>query len=204
MSPNISTEEGVRYGAATTREGDYIDAEGNIFDREGNKIRDKDGRWFPYEKKPSQGPEGLVPLELPKPETLGGPVCLDGALPIFKLSLSDPEVAKSAEVIKKALEEGKPDVLTRGEGREAAAKKRYESQKKKRSEDGPPKDGNNYDEYPFASTKEGGAGAHISEIPAGPNQEAGRRLGRFYEGTGEYAGQPPVNPGQRFRVVIVP
>jgi hypothetical protein len=68
---NSTEEEGIegalRHGAATTRDGDWIDAEGNIFDRLGNKIRDKDGRWFHYEEKPSQGPEGLVPLELPKP-----------------------------------------------------------------------------------------------------------------------------------------
>ena len=70
--------------------------------------------------------------------------------------------------------------LTRGSGTRAAQKNRYESQKAIRKQQGGPPTGFDYDEFPYASTKQGGAGAHVEPVPSAENQAAGRDLGQFY------------------------
>ena len=39
----------------------------------------------------------------------------------------------------------------------------------------------NYDEYPYASTKQGGKGAHVEPVLSEENQAVGRDLGQFYK-----------------------
>ncbi len=70
--------------------------------------------------------------------------------------------------------------LKRGAGKRAAKKNRYEAQKAIRKEQGGPPKGFDYDEFPYASTKQGGSGAHVETVPSAENQAAGRDLGKFY------------------------
>ncbi|MBC2582897.1 hypothetical protein HGI79_22095 [Clostridium sp. DJ247] len=70
--------------------------------------------------------------------------------------------------------------LERGSGTRAANKNRYNSQKEIRKNQGPPPKGFDYDEFPYASTKQGGEGAHVEPVPSAENQAVGRDLGQFY------------------------
>ncbi|SDO05084.1 Deoxyribonuclease NucA/NucB [Paenibacillus sp. yr247] len=74
--------------------------------------------------------------------------------------------------------------LQRGGGTREAQKNRYEAQKQIRKEQGPPPEGHDYDEFPYASTKQGGAGAHVEPVPSEENQAVGRDLGQFYKKNG--------------------
>ena len=70
--------------------------------------------------------------------------------------------------------------LTRGSGTRAARKNRYEAQKTIRKQQGGPPKGYDYDEFPYASTKQGGAGSHVEPVSSTENQAVGRDLGLFY------------------------
>ena len=70
--------------------------------------------------------------------------------------------------------------LKKGSGTSEADKNRYNSQKEIRKLQGPPPKGFDYDEFPYASTKQGGAGAHVELVSSSENQAAGRDLGQFY------------------------
>ena len=70
--------------------------------------------------------------------------------------------------------------LERNGGTREARKNRYESQKNIRKAQGGPPKGFDYDEYPYASTKQGGKGAHVEPVPSAENQAVGRDLGQFY------------------------
>lgn len=76
------------------------------------------------------------------------------------------------------------EVLQRGSGTRAAQKNRYEAQKEIRKQQGPPPKGHEYDEFPYASTKQGGVGSHVGPVPSAENQAAGRDLGKFYREQG--------------------
>jgi hypothetical protein len=68
----------------------------------------------------------------------------------------------------------------KGSGTKAASSNRYYSQKDIRKAQGGPPAGHDYDEFPYASTKQGGTGAHVEPVPSADNQDAGRKLGAFY------------------------
>ncbi|MFM9327212.1 NucA/NucB deoxyribonuclease domain-containing protein [Paenibacillus mesotrionivorans] len=70
--------------------------------------------------------------------------------------------------------------LQKGSGPNEADRNRYHAQKEIRKLKGPPPDGFDYDEFPYASTKQGGAGAHVEPVQSEENQAAGRALGAFY------------------------
>lgn len=53
-----------------------------------------------------------------------------------------------------------------------------------------------HDEYPFASTREGGAGAWVGPVPVAEHSQQGKILRDFYQSFGYVA-------GTRFRVVVV-
>jgi len=74
--------------------------------------------------------------------------------------------------------------LKRGKGTKAARKNRYESQKAVRKKQGGPKKDHDYDEFPYASTEQGGKNAHVEEVLSDENQAAGRELGDFYRENG--------------------
>jgi len=86
--------------------------------------------------------------------------------------------------------------LKRGKGTKAAKKNRYHSQKAIRKKQGGPKKGHDYDEFPYASTEQGGAGAHVQEVPSDVNRAAGRDLGKFYR-------EQNINHGDTFDMEIV-
>lgn len=96
---------------------------------------------------------------------------------IFKISRK--KYPNHVKLIEEAKREGLPTRLKRGAGKKAAKKNRYEAQKAIRKKQGGPKEGFDYDEYPYASTQQGGKGAKIKEVPSSENQEVGRNLGKF-------------------------
>lgn len=61
----------------------------------------------------------------------------------------------------------------------------------------PAQTGFSLDEYPFASTVEGGAGSTVRAVPVAEQNYQGGVLSSFYQHKG-------VNVGDRFRVRIVP
>ena len=85
--------------------------------------------------------------------------------------------------------------LERGSGTRAAKKNRYESQKEIRKKNGPPPTGFDYDEFPYASTKQGGKGAHVEPVPSSENQAVGRDLGKFYR-------ENNIKEGDKFNIKI--
>jgi len=95
----------------------------------------------------------------------------------------------------------KPDVLTKGpDGQEASDKfsrrNREAAQRPWRNKYGKPPKGKNWDEYPYASTYEGGRGAYAELVDKEQNQGAGGKLTQFYRKNG-------VKDGCRFRVKVV-
>ena len=86
--------------------------------------------------------------------------------------------------------------LKRGKGTKAAKKNRYESQKDIRKKQGGPKKDHDYDEFPYASTTQGGKGAHVEEVLSAENQAAGRELGEFYRKEG-------IKPDDIFDIKII-
>ena len=70
--------------------------------------------------------------------------------------------------------------LERGGGTREAQRNRYNAQKEIRKQQGQPPEGFDYDEFPYASTKQGGSGAYVEPVPSAENQAVGRDLGQFY------------------------
>lgn len=100
--------------------------------------------------------------------------------PIFKLSKE--KYPNHTKMLENAQEEGHPlKGLKKGSGTREAQKNRYEAQKEIRKQQGAPPEGYDYDEFPYASTKQGGKGAHVEPVPSEENQAAGRDLGQFYK-----------------------
>ena len=61
------------------------------------------------------------------------------------------------------------------------------------------------DEYPFATTWEGGAGASIAAVSKVDNRNQGIILNAFYEQTFHFIPSPsPNSPAFRFLVLVVP
>ncbi len=87
--------------------------------------------------------------------------------------------------------------LKRGSGTRAADRNRYNAQKDIRKEKGGPPSGHDYDEFPYASTKQGGRGAHVQPVLSGENQAVGRELGAFYKKLG-------IGNGDSFDIKIIP
>jgi hypothetical protein len=97
------------------------------------------------------------------------------------LELSRAEFPNHTTMLDNAVAKGHSlEGLKRGPGRRAAERNRYLSQKDiRKSQGGPPRD-YDYDEFPYASTEQGGTGAHVEPVLSKENQAAGRRLGAFY------------------------
>lgn len=53
-------------------------------------------------------------------------------------------------------------------------------QKEIRKQQGSPPEGFDYDEFPYASTKQGGTGTHVEPVISAENQAVGRDLGLLY------------------------
>lgn len=99
--------------------------------------------------------------------------------PVFRVSRA--KYPNHVRMLENARAKGHPLTgQTRNGGRRAARRNRYESQKDIRRREGPPPTGHDYDEFPYASTRQGGAGAHVEPVRSEENQAVGRDLGAFY------------------------
>lgn len=116
--------------------------------------------------------------------------------PTLVLDKGDPEAGKHAELVERAQDKGHPSTLTKGEGRKATRRNRRDSQRAHRAEHGGPKPGNSLDEYPYASTEEGGEGAHVEEVPIADNQAGGKAYSKFLQ-------DEKIQPGDKFHVKVV-
>lgn len=111
--------------------------------------------------------------------------------PEFRLSKSDVDVADHAKMVERAQQSGQPKTLQRNSGTREANRNRYHAQKEIRKQrGGGPDEGYDYDEYPYASSLQGGEGSHIEQVLSDVNQEAGQRLGRFYHENNILYGDP--------------
>ncbi len=100
--------------------------------------------------------------------------------PVFEVSRK--KYPNHAKMLENANREGHSfKNLQRGAGTREAKKNRYQSQKQIRKKQGGPPKGYDYDEYPYASTKQGGKGAHVEPVLSEENQAVGRDLGQFYK-----------------------
>ncbi len=117
------------------------------------------------------------------------------ALPELRISAS--KYPKLAENIFHAQKAGHPSVLTHGGEAVSAANRRAALHQPYRDFVPNVGGGLTRDEYPFASAREGGAGAWVGHIPASQNSGGGQLLSNFIQAN-------KITPGSKYRVVIVP
>jgi hypothetical protein len=106
---------------------------------------------------------------------------------------NDPaEMPNISAHIEKAITEGKPDVATRQIGKKAKRGRRKEAL------EGLPglPDTHSWDEFPYASTKEGGKGASTAAVPRTEQNIQGWRLAQFYR-------KHKIGHGDQFRVRVL-
>lgn len=109
--------------------------------------------------------------------------CLTNAtgLPVFLVSKA--ETPGHWDLVKKAQAKGQPKILTRHTDKKAIRRNRYRSQapmRKTLPQKKVPK-GKDIDEYPYASSQQGGTGATVVLNLSTDNQTAGRNLGAFFK-----------------------
>lgn len=90
---------------------------------------------------------------------------------------------------------GAPLQLTRMEGKAKIEQNRYQAKKGLGGASAGPR--MQWDEYPFASTYEGGYGAYMMAVPQKENQYQGQILSKFYRDSG-------IRDGGRFNVRFIP
>lgn len=169
---------------------------------------------------PGPGPEPIPVPPVAPPTTTPGPdpcatprvVCfLHGARPAIAL----PEIANNIQIAQQV--HFQPEVLTRFGDDVYATSNRNRAcatTRKQRLLGPPPGPGYECDEYPFASTYEGGSDATIAWVPEEENSGTGANgrpsqktiLRNFYDrtfGRGMYATTYP-DPAYEFRVLVVP
>ena len=118
-------------------------------------------------------------------EDCGTTNCGEGknAKPVFEVSKD--KYPNHARVIENAEKKGLPTKdLERGAGTKAAQRNRRRAQADIRKKNGPPPKDHDYDEFPYASSKQGGKGSHVEPVKSTENQAAGRDLGKFYRENG--------------------
>lgn len=116
---------------------------------------------------------------------------VESELPTIAFSKSQtPGIANNIEA---ALAEGYPSVLTRLEGRDAIRAQRADAL----AGQAKPPSGYSLDEFPFASSQQGGAGARVVQVPRTEQNIQGGMLSSFYQRYGITHGDP-------FNVIVVP
>jgi hypothetical protein len=95
--------------------------------------------------------------------------------------------------IEAAIAEGHPSVLTRLEGRDAIRAQRADALAGQTR----PPSGYSLDEFPFASSQQGGAGARVVQVPVIEQNIQGGMLSNFYQSYGLSHGDP-------FKVIVAP
>jgi len=113
----------------------------------------------------------------------------DEDLPVHKVNKSETPGIYDNTV--KAQKDGQPSVLTRETNKKTIRKQRRSATKGKKA-----KKGQSIDEYPFASTKEGGQGATTATVPIGEQSQQGGQLSSFYK-------KNNIKEGDKFKVVPV-
>jgi len=107
---------------------------------------------------------------------------------IHQVTISAKKYPESAKHIRDAQKAGHPKVLT-ADRTNAKANRRASLRGK------PKVKGKDLDEYPFATTKEGGAGASVRPIAPGDNRGSGSSMGHQIRG---------LPNGAKFEVKVVP
>ena len=110
-------------------------------------------------------------------------------LPTIEFDQSTPNVSTN---IREALEEGKPSVLSRETNKDVIAKNRREALRGKENLREP---GTSLDEFPFASTKEGGSGARVKAVPVREQSVQGGKLSQFFQ-------RNNIKQGDKFKVKV--
>jgi Deoxyribonuclease NucA/NucB len=125
--------------------------------------------------------------------------------PLPIVTFSRATVPNIAANIEKAQKNGQPSILTRNTSKEDAKSNRYEACKKTVNGTkvfvATPAEiaagRTSCDEYPFASTLEGGLGATVAAVKPTENSSQGGTLGSFYTSKG-------IKDGDRFKVEVSP
>ena len=110
-------------------------------------------------------------------------------LPTIEFDQSTPNVSTN---IREALEEGKPSVLSRETNKDVIAKNRREAL---RGKENLREQGTSLDEFPFASTKEGGSGARVKAVPVREQSVQGGKLSQFFQ-------RNNIKQGDKFKVKV--
>lgn len=105
------------------------------------------------------------------------------------INFNDQDFPNIAPNIREAQRNGAPSVLTRDSDPRRVAQRRGRACRNI----GERPEGQNCDEYPFATTEEGGEGARVVLVPKRENSSQGGRLGAFYKSNN-------IENGDRFRV----
>ncbi len=111
-------------------------------------------------------------------------------LPILKFSRE--KMPNIADNIDEAIEAGHPSTLTREADKSAIKANR----KAALNEIDKAKKGNSLDEYPFASSKEGGVGSNVKSVPKGEQNIQGGTMSSFYQNNN-------IADGDKFIVEII-
>lgn len=101
----------------------------------------------------------------------------------------EPDVAKNVE---KGIARGAPTTLNR-QANKAQQRRNRRAALRGQTAAGP---GRSLDEYPFASTRQGGVGACVSPVCATQNSSSGGKLGQFFK-------KNNINDGDAFDVRVV-
>ena len=111
-----------------------------------------------------------------------------------ELEIDEAKMPKIYKHIKDAIADGKPCILTR----ETDKAKIKENRKKATDGFTPPNDTDTSpDEYPFASTKEGGEGASVKGVPLKEQRVQGGVLSAFYR-------KHKIKDGDKFKIKLKP
>ena len=108
------------------------------------------------------------------------------------LEVSRSRTPQIADNIVEAIAEGRPSTLTRIEGRAAIRANRRAALRGQRA----PSSTQSLDEFPFASTAEGGAGARVRPVPRTEQNIQGGELSQFFQ-------RNNIRAGDRFDVRIL-
>jgi hypothetical protein len=102
------------------------------------------------------------------------------------------ELPAIADNIEKAIADGQPSVLTRLTDRRAIDRNRRNALRGR----APAGHGYSRDEYPFASSYQGGRGARVADVPGWQNDQQGFMMREFYR---NYA----IADGDSYRVRVI-
>jgi uncharacterized Zn-binding protein involved in type VI secretion len=136
----------------------------------------------------NNGPSGSPPNSATMMGTGHGP-----AVPV--VTFDEADFPEKVAHIRKALNGRKSKTLTRRTGRSNIRKTRRAALKKVKNKTRTA--GKSWDEFPFASSMEGGAKAKVAEIDTSEQSKQGGTLSAFYQNNG-------ITQGKKFKVQITP